>query len=361
MEDLAREELGSYLSPEAMSQLNDPACTIPSNNPTRGIEGNQQKCENHITGQKAIPALDHSFSGRFPHSQVECDCPQTLDDVKPASANAQSNEGLNVNDSTWPSPHSKWYIHTRRYIRKIRGGELEAQEGKEISPHHRPFTPYVERSTRPASHSLHWPKERNINIGTIRHWLHTCTEMHGLKCGDIASSHTDFRNGPFLLIDAIDRCLVSTQDGMRYIALSYVWGAGSASSCTTKATLPLFKQKGGLVENPHTLPKVVHQALDLVRGLGERYLWVDRFCIVQDDILPKLRQLNVMGQVYANAYFTIIAAGNIDAAHGLYGKRRMTFEDRDETPKSWSGSSPPRLLLEQAYGLMQSKWYSRGE
>ena len=273
----------------------------------------------------------------------------------------RSNAATEHGQSSWPPAHSPWYIYTRRYIYKIRGGEVEARDGKEISPHHRPFTPYVERSTEPASHSIHWPKVMAIHIETIRCWLRTCKQRHGPQCGDLINPKEDLPNDPLLVIDAVNNCLTSVALGTRYIALSYVWGNGSASSCTTKGNLPLFRQKNGLVKNRKTLPKVVHQALEIVRGLGENYLWVDRFCIVQDDLEPKLRQLNAMGQVYAGAYFTLIAAGNNDAAHGLYGKRRMSFENHDRTPVIAKGSNPERLLLEQAYRLMQTKWHTRGE
>lgn len=256
--------------------------------------------------------------------------------------------------------HSPWYIHSRQYIRKIRGGEVEAFGGKEISPHHRPFTPYVERNTEPASHLLHWEKDVFIPTSTIASWLKVCHDMHGSRCGDNTQVH-DTRNGPSLLIDTFDGCLISAPSDVRYVALSYVWGNSSISSSTTQATLPLFKQQGGLFKDRKTLPKVVHEALKLVRGLGERYLWVDRFCIVQDDLLPKLRQLSLMGYIYANAYFTIVAAGHKDAAHGLYGQRKVMSETRVGTPSIWSGSSPDRILLEQAYRLMQTEWYSRGE
>lgn len=255
---------------------------------------------------------------------------------------------------------SPWYIHSRRYIQKIRGGDIAASEGKDISPHHRPFTPYVERSTEPASRSLHWETGKSISIGIIASWLETCKDMHSSQCGDNTYIHDDIRHGPSLLIDTLDGCLVSAPLGVRYVALSYVWGSSSISSSTTKATLSSFKLHGGLIKNARTLPKVVHQAMKVVCGLGERYLWVDRFCIVQDDPLPKLRQLSLMGDIYAKSYFTLIAAGHKDAVYGLYGRRPIEFENPVRTPTAWSGSSPGQVLLEQAYRLMQTEWYSRG-
>ena len=46
---------------------------------------------------------------------------------------------------------------------------------------------------------------------------------------------------------------------------------------------------------------------------------MDIFCIVQDDEETKQRDLNSMASIYANAYFTIVAADGKDLNHGLRG------------------------------------------
>lgn len=45
----------------------------------------------------------------------------------------------------------------------------------------------------------------------------------------------------------------------------------------------------------------------LVRALGKTFLWVDRFCIIQDDMNNKYCELTSMASIYANAYFTVVA------------------------------------------------------
>ena len=65
--------------------------------------------------------------------------------------------------------------------------------------------------------------------------------------------------------------------------------------------------------------KTIEDALRLVSLLGERYLWVDCLCIVQDDLDTKQDFLNAMGSKYSNAYFTIVAADGHHADHGLRG------------------------------------------
>jgi hypothetical protein len=61
--------------------------------------------------------------------------------------------------------------------------------------------------------------------------------------------------------------------------------------------------------------------MDLVEAVGERFLWVDSLCIVQDD--PEIRdeQIQIMDLIYGNALFTIMAATGDNADAGLPGVR----------------------------------------
>jgi hypothetical protein len=71
--------------------------------------------------------------------------------------------------------------------------------------------------------------------------------------------------------------------------------------------------------------------------MGVRYLWIDCYCIVQDDDQEKHNQLWAMGSIYYNAHFTIIAAEG-DITHGLRG-----FND---SPQTWKLRSCPRFCSE---------------
>lgn len=67
------------------------------------------------------------------------------------------------------------------------------------------------------------------------------------------------------------------------------------------------------------LPETIRDALRLLQRLGERYLWVDRLCIVQDDEENKLLHVLNMDTIFMNAYCTIVAADGTDATSGLPG------------------------------------------
>jgi hypothetical protein len=59
--------------------------------------------------------------------------------------------------------------------------------------------------------------------------------------------------------------------------------------------------------------------MDLTQCLGERYLWCDALCIIQDDALFKHSQIALMGFIYGQAFLTICALSSADAGVGLLG------------------------------------------
>lgn len=86
-----------------------------------------------------------------------------------------------------------------------------------------------------------------------------------------------------------------------------------------KANFELLSAKGSLEAVRSDLPKTINDAIDLVRAMNERYLWVDALCLVQDDeddVSLGIKQLN---SIYQGSYFTIVAASGTDANAGLPG------------------------------------------
>lgn len=64
------------------------------------------------------------------------------------------------------------------------------------------------------------------------------------------------------------------------------------------------------------MPVTIQDAISLCAQLGERYLWVDSLCIVQDTP-DKHSQIQQMDQIYHNAALCIVAATGRDANAGL--------------------------------------------
>jgi hypothetical protein len=80
-----------------------------------------------------------------------------------------------------------------------------------------------------------------------------------------------------------------------------------------------MKAPGSLNVQSHrvTISRTVGDAIDMCRQLGERYLWVDTLCIVQDSSKDKMWQIGRMGRIYSSAVLTIVAAAGTDADAGL--------------------------------------------
>lgn len=157
-----------------------------------------------------------------------------------------------------------------------------------------------------------------INLDVLHIWINQCTYGHD-KC-----MNPLYDGGrPDLLIDVVDLKLVRSQDlsnDIRYFALSYVWG-GAKTSELNKSTLEPYKiPRAFVAENRDIfIPKTIRQSMQLVAFLGERYLWVDRLCIVQDDDTHLDHQIRIMASIYHQAHVTIVAAAGWDCDAGFRG------------------------------------------
>lgn len=122
----------------------------------------------------------------------------------------------------------------------------------------------------------------------------------------------------FRVIDITRRRIVETTD-VPFIALSYVWGMGTRSTLltATRATISGMKQDGGLPTLE--MPRTIEDAMTISTQLGERYLWVDRLCIIQDDPKDKMNQIEAMSDVYTSARLVLIAAYGNNMDFGIYG------------------------------------------
>lgn len=81
-----------------------------------------------------------------------------------------------------------------------------------------------------------------------------------------------------------------------------------------------------------SLPLIISNAISLCNDLGERYLWIDRLCIVQDDAEEKPGQIAGMDKIYRSATFTIIAALNTRDCTGLPGVKLQPRKSSIWTP-----------------------------
>lgn len=142
------------------------------------------------------------------------------------------------------------------------------------------------------------------NLALAREWLRRCRTSQTTTCGK-----TDRRRRLVRLIDCQSRKICAAVPGQQYVCLSYVWGVNSIDSQESHRSFP------------GVLPKTVEDAMFVATELGIPFLWVDRYCINQDDPREKHDMIQNMDQTYEGAEITIIAAVGNDPYSGLPGIR----------------------------------------
>ncbi|KAI0098159.1 heterokaryon incompatibility protein-domain-containing protein [Nemania sp. FL0031] len=159
---------------------------------------------------------------------------------------------------------------------------------------------------------------RRCDPSIIRQWLQHCQCNHGDRCLRPASwlVTSEIRRN---FIDVNLECIVTPAEVVPFVALSYVWGKVETLQALL-SNIEELKRPGSLsASGSQDVPRTIRDAMKLCALTCQRYLWVDRVCIVQDDYATKQQHLQAMAETYAKAEFTIVAADGSDANHGLSG------------------------------------------
>jgi hypothetical protein len=147
---------------------------------------------------------------------------------------------------------------------------------------------------------------------------------------------------------------------IRFVALSYVWRTpkDAEGSRLLQCNVNRMQQRGSL--DLSVLPDVISDAVTLHSELGEPFLWVNRLCIVQDDLISKHSQIRAMDQIYGAATFTIVAAvsdPSISRLPGVRGRPRNSFlSNRTHEFNAEGGTVSPNFHMT----VDRSPWNSRG-
>ncbi|KAF4633901.1 hypothetical protein G7Y89_g4218 [Cudoniella acicularis] len=202
-----------------------------------------------------------------------------------------------------------------------------------------------------------------IDAERLLRWPEFCNKHHAGSCHTLPERQNVTWAKYIILIDVEDCCLVEVYRPETYVALSYVWGKIPGVLETTKGNFDKLRVQGSLTEecNLRCLPKTVKDAITFTKMMRQRYLWVDRLCIIQDDLDLIQEQLSWMSSIYANSYFTIIAADGSDANYGLRGVGADS-SPRSYTPKLFRFSETCVMMSkpepETQYNL--TEWHRRG-
>ncbi|KAG9203836.1 hypothetical protein G6514_001997 [Epicoccum nigrum] len=190
-------------------------------------------------------------------------------------------------------------------------------------------------------------KPTDADLGLVKSWLSECNTMHIEKCRPQNRQYV--RN--LKVIDCSERVIVPAPPDCSFVALSYVWGPPSAQPDLASSELN------------KVLPPTIEDSITVTQKLGFRYLWIDRYCIDQNNEQEKQEQIGQMADIYASAAVTIIAAAGEDPTHGLPGIRKNTRGlTRVEQVRSihlfMNSPIVPRDRYSPYY-VHESKWASR--
>ncbi|KAF4344386.1 tol [Fusarium beomiforme] len=169
-------------------------------------------------------------------------------------------------------------------------------------------------------HVLFSPNRTNI-LSAASQGCHFCSIIVGVVAG-CTGDHGDRQfsgdeNFPIYIsiVDPEKIRLVEAKNSPseEYCALSYSWGF-SKPYVMTSSNMEAFKQEIHVQD----LPRLLQDSIQVVRGLGFRYLWIDALCIMQngnesstasDDWVDQAGKMN---DIFGNAAVTIAAAECFD-------------------------------------------------
>ncbi|KAJ8516489.1 hypothetical protein ONZ45_g6205 [Pleurotus djamor] len=197
-----------------------------------------------------------------------------------------------------------------------------------------------------------------MDVSLVRKWLRLCQEEHDDVCqGSWWIDRREALPSAVRMIDVKTMSLVPAPKRCRYIALSYVWGGVGSQYQTMLDNVSSRSVPGGL--DISILPATIVDSIHVCKLLGERYLWIDALCIIQDSHEDKAAQIGVMHQIYGCSYLTLFAVAGLSAHAGLPGVRpgsRKVKQHIEKVQGLHFAVPLPNLL----HTLSRSAWGSRG-
>lgn len=138
----------------------------------------------------------------------------------------------------------------------------------------------------------------------VRNRRRKCQEHHKV-CTAIQSARKPWTPPRLLQLLPDGLRLVETSDLgdiCPYVALSYCWGLGE-SLCTTSESIDDFKR--GIPSRD--LPSGIKDAVAFTREMSLTWLWIDRFCILQDSQNDWAMNSALMASIYGQADVVVSA------------------------------------------------------
>lgn len=167
-------------------------------------------------------------------------------------------------------------------------------------------------------------------------WIKACRESHHDTCGRSTWDEQPRLNN-IRLIDVKSRELVTKDpNSVEYVALSYVWGKHIEEYLQLAEEIQYDAMGSPFL--PSTVPAIIEDAMEVCKRLDTAYLWVDLYCVHQNDKIQKEQDIKDMGLIYQKALVTLVAG------------RAGTEPNNRLSPSNVDNSIHPRQLIEEIQG-----------
>ncbi|KAI0406621.1 HET-domain-containing protein [Xylaria palmicola] len=147
---------------------------------------------------------------------------------------------------------------------------------------------------------------------------------------DVGPSHDDYVR----LMETV------TKSHSDYIALSYCWG-----------DVGVVKTTAGNYEEMKTgmpisiLPRTIQDAISVTRQLGQRYLWVDALCIIQDSKIDWEIESAKMASIYQSSLLTLAATTAAAASDGFLNQEHKIVTTKSPFQLPWHDEHGNETIL----------------
>jgi hypothetical protein len=131
----------------------------------------------------------------------------------------------------------------------------------------------------------------------------------------------------------------SLTEAVPYVTLSYCWGSTQFIKLRSD-DLAEFKSS----ISTETLPKTFRDAISVTYQLGQKFIWIDALCIVQDDPADWRRESALMDQIYSGGLLNITASASTDVEGGLFRPRQVLRITPCVSKPRWRGFNNDMLV-----------------
>ena len=181
---------------------------------------------------------------------------------------------------------------------------------------------------------------RSVDFDAAKSWIKACERLHSTTCGGVQQAIEGLK-----VIDCRTKRVVAAPATCQYVVLSY---SRETNGIAEPEDLPEWD----------SIPALFRDALAATSELGFDYIWIDRYCALQEASDWKEGQWRHIDKVYSEAQLTIVAACADDTSIGLSG---VGEHARQQSTLAVVGDSKlVAMYWRELDSVADSKWKTEG-